>query len=292
MLHDAAYIAGVIICTKSADIERATSPGGRRCVFVPTMGALHAGHASLIHRGAAVARAGGHSDGCIVSIFVNPTQFNEKADFDRYPKTLEADFAICERAGCSVVYVPSVEDVYPSGEAVRQPALPDVASKPGLEDGMRGTAHFAGVCQVVRRLFDIVRPIAAVFGEKDWQQLQVIRAMTLAERLPIEIMAGETVRETGGLAMSSRNVFLSPESRERALAISMALCEARAAGTPQDAEREMKRVLGEASLDVEYAVVRDAETLLAPQHGRDMRSLIAARVGGVRLIDNAEWRVL
>lgn len=254
------------------------------------MGALHAGHASLIQQGAIFAKSRGYTDGCVVSIFVNPTQFNEKADFDRYPKTLESDLAICEQASCSIVYVPSVADVYPPNEPVHQPSLPDVAAKPGLEDAMRGTAHFAGVCQVVRRLFEIVRPIAAIFGEKDWQQLQVLRAMTLTERLPIEILAGETVREKDGLAMSSRNVFLSPEDRARSIAISKALREARVASTPQIAEATMRRVLLEASLNIEYAVVRDAETLLSPQAGKATRSLIAARVGSVRLIDNAEWR--
>lgn len=280
----------MIICTKARDIEQVTAHGGRRNVFVPTMGALHAGHASLIQQASTLAKTRGYPDGCVVSIFVNPTQFNEKSDFDRYPKTLEADLAICEKAGCSIVYVPSVEDVYPPNDPVRQPALPDVATKPGLEEAMRGTAHFGGVCQVVRRLFDIVRPIAAIFGEKDWQQLQVIRAMTLAERLPIEIIAGETVREKGGLAMSSRNVFLSPEDRTRAMAISKALCESWTVESPTEAEATMRRVMSEASLNIEYAVVRDAETLHAPQAGREMRALIAARVGNVRLIDNAEWR--
>lgn len=253
------------------------------------MGAIHAGHASLIKQAATLATSRGYSDGCAVSIFVNPTQFNEKSDFDRYPKTLEADLTLCEQAGCALVYAPRVEDVYPPDEPIQQPALPDVATKPHLEDAKRGTAHFAGVCQVVRRLFEITKPIAAIFGEKDWQQLQVIKAMSHAQRLPIEVLSGQTIREPGGLAMSSRNVFLSPSDRSKALAISKALRDARDADSPEKAEQVLRQVMTAASLDIEYAVIRDAQTLMQPQQARPKRALIAARVGSVRLIDNAEW---
>jgi pantoate--beta-alanine ligase len=279
----------MISVTTSRDLARVMAPGGRRCVFVPTMGALHAGHAALVQRGAAIASGRGLADGCVVSIFVNPTQFNDASDYDKYPKTLEADLALCERAGAAIVYAPGATDVYPEGETIATPPLPDVATRPKLEDAHR-PGHFAGVCQVVKRLFDLVRPQVAVFGEKDWQQLQVVRAMTRALRYPIAIESHETVREQGGLAMSSRNARLSPEDRAKALAISHALCESWSARSPRDAEAIMRRELEHQELEVEYAVVRDAETLLEPRRGQPMRTLIAARVGGVRLIDNVEWR--
>jgi pantoate--beta-alanine ligase len=252
------------------------------------MGALHEGHVSLIRKGVTIARDRNLADGCVVSIFVNPTQFNEPADFSRYPKTLEADLRLCEAAGASVVYAPSVEDVYPKDEPVETPPLPAVATRPALEDANR-PGHFAGVCQVVKRLFDLVRPLAAIFGEKDWQQLQVIRAMTRDLRYPIDIIAGETIREQGGLAMSSRNVFLSDEDRKRALAISQALCESWSATSPAEAERLMRNELERHGLAVEYAAVRHAESLEPSAHGPH-RALIAARLGSVRLIDNSEWR--
>lgn len=280
-----------------ADIERQAAALGRASglggVFVPTMGALHAGHAALVEQAAALARERGSASGCVVSIFVNPTQFNESADFARYPRTLEADLAVCERAGARVVLVPEVETVYPPGDpgAAPVPPLPRVAREPGLEDAYR-PGHFAGVCQVVLRLLRLVEPEAAVFGEKDWQQLCVVRAMVESLALGVEIVGGPTVREPDGLAMSSRNRFLSPEERAKARAISLALCEARRGGTPAEAERIMEEVLGGAGITPEYAAVRDAATLMPaarPGSAGPWRALIAARVGGTRLIDNSVW---
>lgn len=261
-------------------------------VFVPTMGALHAGHARLVRHAAAMPGRAGAA--VVVSIFVNPTQFNDPGDLARYPRTLEADLELCREAGAEAVFAPGVEAVYPPGVAMVQGKLPAVATEPGLEDAHR-PGHFAGVCQVVRRLFELVRPRAAVFGEKDWQQLQVIRAMTAQERLGVEIVPVPTVREADGLAMSSRNVFLTPDARARASAISRALCEANAATSGAGAEARMRQMLIAAGLEVEYAVVRDAQTLMPlPVNARHGRALIAARVragaGTVRLIDNAEWR--
>lgn len=260
-------------------------------VFVPTMGALHAGHARLVEvaRGLADRRGGV----VVVSVFVNPTQFNDPADLARYPRTLEADVEVCRRAGADVVFAPGVGAVYPPGAAVGPGELPEVATRPGLEDAHR-PGHFAGVCQVVRRLFELVRPRAAVFGEKDWQQLQVVRAMTERERLGVEIVPVPTVREADGLAMSSRNVFLTADARSRAAAIPRALCEACAAASVDAAETRMREMLAAAGLEVEYAVVRDPTTLMplaaAARHGR---ALVAARArsgtGTVRLIDNAPW---
>lgn len=253
---------------------------------MPTMGALHAGHASLIRRAARL--AGGRE--VVVSVFVNPTQFNDPADLAVYPRTLEADAALAERSGASAVFAPAVGVVYPADERVDVPALPEVATRPGLEDAWR-PGHFAGVCQVVARFFEMVRPSAAVFGEKDWQQLQTVRAMSARSFVGLEIVAGETVREGDGLAMSSRNARLSASDRASAGAVSRALCESCAAAGVEEAEARMRRVLEGAGLEVEYAVVRDGETLLELGSGvREGRALIAARCGGVRLIDNAAWR--
>lgn len=251
------------------------------------MGALHEGHAQLIRAGVAIARDRGLPGGCVVSIFVNPTQFNEAADYQRYPRTLAADEDICRRAGASVVYAPSADDVYPPGATVETPPLPPVATSPGLEDAAR-PGHFAGVCQVVLRLFRLVRPAVAVFGEKDWQQLQVVRAMTEQKQLPIEIHGLTTVREPDGLAMSSRNRFLSADDRRRGLTLSRALTAAGGVRDPRKAEMVMHQMLADEQITPDYAVVRDAATL-GPVGRGPARALIAARVGSVRLIDNMAW---
>ncbi len=259
-------------------------------VFVPTMGALHAGHASLIRIGASEAERRKLSGGCVVSIFVNPTQFNDPSDFEKYPRTMDADLLACEGAGASAVFAPSVEAVYPPGEGASVVVLPPVATAPGLEDRFR-PGHFEGVYRVVRRLFDLVKPVAAVFGEKDWQQLRVISAMVEREGLGVEIVPGETVREGGGLAMSSRNKHLRPEDRGAALSLSRALCAAGREGDPAEAERVMEAMMREAGAEPEYAVVRDAETLLPIGAGHTglARALVAAKVGPTRLLDNAPW---
>lgn len=261
-------------------------------VFVPTMGALHEGHFALVREAVRVRKALGLSTPIVVSIFVNPTQFNDPADLARYPRTLETDAAGCAAAGADIIFAPDPQVIYPPGATIPVPTLPAVATRPGLEDAHR-PGHFAGVCQVVRRLFDLVRPAAAIFGEKDWQQLQVLRAMTLHERLPIDVRSYPTVREPDGLAMSSRNVFLSSADRVRALSISRALREATNSSEISCAERAMRSVLTADGLQVEYAVIRHAETLmpLAVETPTEMtaRALIAARCGSVRLIDNAPW---
>ncbi len=253
-------------------------------VFVPTMGALHAGHIALIER----ARSMAAGRPVVVSVFVNPTQFNDPRDFERYPRTIEADVAACERSGATAVFVPSVEVMYPSGRSAGPPALPEVATKPGLEDAHR-PGHFAGVCQVCARLFDLVRPAQAVFGEKDWQQLAVIRAMVRMLGLAIEIVPHETVREADGLAMSSRNALLAPNHRRQATALSRALREACAHAEPAEAEQAGRRVLLANRIVPEYFVVRDAGTLMEVRPGMPARALVAARVGDVRLIDNVCW---
>ncbi|MBX3358739.1 MAG: pantoate--beta-alanine ligase [Phycisphaeraceae bacterium] len=257
------------------------------CRLVPTMGALHEGHLSLLRE----ARRRG--DGPVVAtIFVNPTQFGPSEDLSKYPRTLDADLAACKEAGADAVFVPSADVVYPPESPPLVPALPPVATTPGLEDRVR-PGHFAGVCQVVLRLFDLTRPSLAVFGEKDWQQLQVVRAMVAQERLDVQIIQAPTLREPGGLAMSSRNRFLSEDDRRRALAISAALCEAQRAREADEAEGMMVGVLAAAGIQPDYAVARDAESLLPPSPGpgesRPIRLLVAARVGPIRLLDNAPW---
>lgn len=262
------------------------------CIVVPTMGALHDGHLALVRRAVAERASIPSNPPIVVTIFVNPTQFNDPRDLARYPRTLDADAAGCSAAGADVVFAPSVETVYPPGHSIPVPRLPAAATQPGLEDALR-PGHFAGVCQVVQRLFDLVRPAAAVFGEKDWQQLQVIRAMVKGSAGGPRIISLPTVREPDGLAMSSRNVFLSPDDRRRAVAISRALRLCAAERTPETAERVMHAELSQAGLAVEYAVVRQAESLLtisaSEVGGMQGRALIAARTQSVRLIDNAPW---
>jgi pantoate--beta-alanine ligase len=258
------------------------------CVFVPTMGALHAGHGELIQNAARLAKKRELPGGCVVSIFVNPTQFNDPADFQRYPRTLDADLELARIYGASAVFAPAVETIYPPDAKLPNTPIPPVGTEPQLEDAHR-PGHFAGVCQVVHRLFDLLKPAAAVFGEKDWQQLRVIAAMTQAANLPIQIIPAPTVRDHDGMAMSSRNRFLSPEDRRKGLALSRALCDSWSQPTPQLAEATLQHILTAAGITPDYAVVRNADTLLPSDQG-PWRALIAAKVGPVRLIDNAEWR--
>lgn len=254
--------------------------------LVPTMGALHAGHAALIQ--AAQRDAAATDSLIVVSIFVNPAQFNEKADFEAYPRSLEADAAFCERLGVDCVFAPGVEEMYPPGEADRSVSLPPVATEPGLEDHFR-PGHFEGVYRVCRRLFEIAAPSYAYFGEKDWQQLQLVRALVAQEELPITIVPVPTVREPDGLALSSRNVLLSTLERARALELSRALAEASHHADPARAQRVGAELLAGAGHEVDYFAIRDAETLRAPITGRPSRALAAARIGRTRLIDNAPW---
>jgi pantoate--beta-alanine ligase len=268
-------------------------PEFRHCGFVPTMGALHEGHGSLVSR----ARADGRP--VVVSIFVNPTQFGPREDYARYPRTLDSDCALLEPLGAAAVFVPSAEAIYPRGlEAARDEAaaiaLPEVATAPRLEDACRPT-HFGGVALVVGRLFDLVRPAAAYFGEKDFQQLRLVQDMVEADRGrfgELRIVPCPTIRERDGLAMSSRNRYLSSEERTAAIALSRAMQVAHSAQRVETAERLMRDTLESFGLEVEYAVVRDARTLL-PVTGfeRPTRALIAARLGSTRLIDNSPMTV-
>jgi pantoate--beta-alanine ligase len=259
------------------------------------MGALHEGHGSLIRR----ARA--HGRPVVATVFVNPTQFGPREDFAKYPRTLDADVALAERCGADAVFAPSPDVMYPDGaEAAREQAeafpLPPAAREPGLEDACR-PGHFGGVCQVVARLFDLTMPGISIFGEKDYQQLRVLTQMVALSGGrwgAMRVEPGPTVRESDGLAMSSRNRYLRPEQRDQALGLVRALQMAASAQHPATAESLMSATLAEHGLVTDYAVVRDAETLL-PVSGfeRPTRALIAARLDTVRLIDNLAmpvWR--
>ncbi len=247
--------------------------------LVPTMGALHAGHVALIEQ----ARA--YCESVIVTIFVNPMQFAPTEDLAVYPRTLDADVAICERAGVDLVWAPSVDDVYPGGTA-------QVRIDPGplgaeLE-GITRPTHFSGVLTVVAKLLGLVRPAVAFFGEKDYQQLVLIRRMAADLELGVGIAGVPIVREPDGLALSSRNVFLSAPHRKQALALSRALFAGQAAA-PGGADAVVKAAASvldpEPDVRVDYLALRDPDLAPAPERGA-ARLLVAARVGTTRLIDN------
>jgi pantoate--beta-alanine ligase len=249
--------------------------------LVPTLGALHAGHVAIIER----ARA--FCESVIVTIFVNPMQFAATEDLAVYPRTLAADLAICEQAGVDVVWAPSVEDVYPGGPA-------QVSVDPGqlgteLEGAARPT-HFAGVLTVVAKFLGLVRPAVAFFGEKDYQQLVLITRMAADLEFGVGIAGVPTVREADGLALSSRNVFLSAADRARALTLSRALFagQAAAAGGAEAVLKAATSMLdAEPGVAVDYLALRGADLGPPPPHG-SARLLVAARVGSTRLIDNVE----
>ncbi len=261
------------------------------CVLVPTMGALHEGHIQLIRKAAEAAGVGALRR-TLVSVYVNPKQFNESSDFDSYPRSLGQDVVSAQRAGADAVFAPTDDVIYPLGEDEPDIVLPHVAQQPKLEDAFR-PGHFEGVCRVVDRLFALTKPSAAVFGEKDWQQLKVVRAMAHVRHPRVEIIPCETVRESDGLAMSSRNQLLDARARASAGAIHQALKAAREEKDASAAEERMRHVLVDAGLEIEYACVRDARSLLPPDQAgfgqEGGRALIAARVQGVRLIDNIAW---
>ena len=255
--------------------------GGRPMVLVPTMGALHEGHAALVRK----ARKLAGPDGFVaVSIFVNPTQFGPKEDFGAYPRTWEADLELCEKNGADGIFHPSVEEVYADDRSitVEEASLSNVlcgASRPG---------HFRGVCTVVAKLFNILRPDTAVFGEKDWQQLAIIRRMVRDLNFPVKIVGHPTIREKDGLAMSSRNAYLTPEERAVAPGIQQAMKEAARLATPSKilhaARTKIARIPGGR---IDYVELVDAETLQpAANLRRPARLAAAVFLGKARLIDN------
>lgn len=261
---------------------------GERIGFVPTMGALHDGHVSLVE----LARK--HASRVVVSIFVNPMQFDDAGDLSRYPRTPEADAAKLEAAGCDLLFLPDVETIYPPGASTRVRVEGPSA---GFEGEFR-PGHFEGVATVVAALFGLVRPDVAVFGEKDAQQLAVVRALTRDLHLGVEIVPGPIVREPDGLALSSRNVFLSAEQRGAATALSRALDAAREAvvAGERDAGRVVETVREQIGRDerlqLEYVAVVSADSFLPLDRlSGEVVVPLAARVGRVRLLDNFRTRV-
>ena len=253
--------------------------------FVPTMGNLHAGHYSLV----ALARR--HADRVVSSVFVNPTQFGPSEDFTRYPRTPDTDTSGLEAAGCDVLWLPTVESMYPFGvELAANVHVPGVSA---VLEGECRPGHFDGVCTVVTRLFNQVQPDVAAFGKKDYQQLTVIQQMVADLHFPIRILAGEIVREDDGLAMSSRNQYLGSDVRPRAGTIYQVLQQMRRAhlaGMPRLAlEAQAAARLGESGFVVDYAALRRPDLGIAGDGEPGSRvALVAARLGATRLIDNLE----
>lgn len=262
-------------------VTRALRGAGRKIVLVPTMGALHEGHRELIRHARRVPGAVVP----VVSIFVNPLQFAANEDLSRYPRPLEADLDACREEGVELVFTPEVDTLFPPGSDTRIAAGPLAAQ---LEGASR-PGHFDGVLTVVSKLFHIVGPDVAVFGEKDFQQLTLVRRMVRDLDFPLDVVGVPTVREADGLARSSRNVYLSPADRERAAILSRALREAAAIsayGADAVVERAEKVLAEEPDVAVDYLALRDAETLGDPVAGGKARLLVAARLGTTRLIDN------
>jgi pantoate--beta-alanine ligase len=270
-------------CAELRDTLAGRQATGARVAMVPTMGALHEGHLSLVRR----ARDAVGGDGAVVvSVFVNPTQFGPGEDLDRYPRTLGADLRACASEGVDVVFTPSVSEVYPRG--VSGNVTVDPGPLGGVLEGAARPGHFAGVLTVVAKLFGLVRPDVAVFGEKDYQQLALIRRMAADLCTGVEVMGGETVREGDGLALSSRNTFLVGEARSQATALSRALFAARdsAADGAAAALAAAMAVLDTADgIDLDYLEITAPDLGPAPDPG-PARALVAARVGSTRLIDN------
>jgi pantoate--beta-alanine ligase len=265
-----------------ADFAAARGQLGGTVGLVPTMGALHAGHVALLER----ARA--ECEVVVTTNFVNPLQFGPTEDLARYPRTLDADLALCEQVGVDIVWAPTVADVYPHGGA-------EVGIDPGplgdLFEGEVRPGHFAGVLTVVAKFLNLVRPQRAYFGEKDYQQLTLIRQMTEDLELGVTIVGVPTVREGDGLALSSRNRYLSADERRHALALSRALFAGRAAAAAGGALAAITTATGELAAEpgiaVDYLELRAADLGELPEHGLG-RLLVAARVGHTRLIDNIE----
>ena len=273
-----------------AEMQRAAlgwRAAGKRIAFVPTMGYLHEGHAALMRD----ARTRG--DVLVLSIFVNPTQFGPGEDFERYPRDLPRDLAIAEKEGADVVFLPTRDAMYPPGHAT----FVEVSGVADPLEGEKRPGHFRGVATVVLKLFQCVQPDVAVFGQKDWQQLAVIRRMAADLDLPVEVAGHPIVREPDGLAMSSRNTYLSPAERARALSLSRALVKTEALF--RGGERAASALVGAALAEiapepagavpvtVDYVALVDPDTMRAVDPAPERALLaLAVRVGKTRLIDN------
>ena len=262
---------------------------GKTIGLVPTMGALHAGHASLVKRSV------NENDVTVVSVFVNPTQFNDKKDLEKYPRTLEADCELLERIGANIVFAPSVSEVYPEPDT-------RVFSYPPTDEVMEGRfrpGHFNGVCQIVSKLFMIVEPNKAYFGEKDFQQIAVIKAMVADQKYPLEICPCPIVRETDGLALSSRNTLLSEAERKIALNISKTLFESLEYAKTHTLTETKYWVINTINaikgLEVQYYEIVDGKSLSSLNDWRDSDCIVGCITvfcGSipVRLIDNIKYK--
>lgn len=267
----------------------ASRKAGKRIGLVPTMGALHDGHASLIRRSVK------DCDVTVVSVFLNPTQFNDQNDLARYPRTLEADCALAETCGADIVFTPSVKEIYPTPDT-RTFAFPPVTT---VMEGAYRPGHFNGVCQVVSRLFYIVKPQRAYFGEKDWQQIAVIKRLVTFINSPVEIIECPTIREKDGLAKSSRNALLAPDERLLAAKIYAVLQESVARSKTKTVAEVHDEVVHQLNatdgLDVEYFDIVDGRTLLPVtqwDQAAEVVGCITVYCGAtpIRLIDHITYR--
>jgi pantoate--beta-alanine ligase len=274
-------VAAVKILTTIADVQ--AQPRAKRRVLVPTMGALHKAHGELIR----VARdAAGKNGEVAVSIFVNPLQFQPGGDYDRYPRPEKKDEEFCRNARVDLLFRPSVEEVY----ATDRSTFVDEASLSSVLEGKSRPGHFRGVCTVVAKLFNILTPDVAVFGEKDFQQLAIIRRMVRDLNFDIDIIAVPTLREEDGLACSSRNQYLNPEERKQAVVLHKALLAAKNSGkkSTNDVVKIAQKVINEAPLArIDYVEIADAETFTPVEiAGPNSVLLLAVFFGNTRLIDN------
>ena len=267
---------------RTAQDVRTWRASAGRVALVPTMGALHAGHVSLVER------AVRGTDAVIASIFVNPTQFGPSEDFAAYPRREAEDIALLEKSGCAAAFAPPVAEIYPPGDATRVTPGPIAAP---LEGAAR-PGHFVGVATVVAKLLAIVRPDIAFFGQKDFQQLRVLQTVARDLRLGAEVIGCPTVREPDGLALSSRNAYLTPEQRRDAVALSRGLVAARELWTrgerdPHVLRERVRELAGQGGVALEYVSVADPLTLAELAAPADTAVIsLAARVGRARLIDN------
>ena len=271
------------VFTESSKLSEALKQRKGTCGFVPTMGALHEGHLSLVDR------CRKECDTVVVSVFVNPTQFNDPNDLKNYPRTAEADIALLEKAGADFAFMPSVEEIYPEKDT----RIFDFGQLDKVMEGPSRPGHFNGVAQLDSRLFDIVGCDTAYFGEKDFQQIAIIREMVRQLNYPIRIVACPIVRESDGLAMSSRNLLLTPEHRKAAPLIYQSLCEAaelhRALPVEDTKRRVIERINANPLLHVEYFSIVNADTLQDISdwsEAENVRGCIVVHAGAVRLIDN------
>ncbi|MEJ5302964.1 MAG: pantoate--beta-alanine ligase [Bacteroidales bacterium] len=272
---------------EAADFAASVRFSGKTMGFVPTMGALHEGHLSLVRK------ALQENDYCVTSIFVNPIQFNNREDLEKYPRTPERDLQMLEEAGCQAVFMPSVDEMYP--EEVNEHY--DFGHLDKVMEGAFRPGHFNGVAIVVKRLFEIIQPHKAYFGEKDYQQLAIIRELVRRYQIPVKIVACPIVREDDGLAMSSRNMRLSAEDRRKAPQIYQTLLTARQLAKEHDVAfvknwvlETLKSIEG---FEPEYFEIASGETLLPVNHWDEadtVMGFVVVWLGGVRLIDNIELR--